>query len=89
MAYRINEKPKKKFSGYISKYASYKKILHLKKTKSIFEVLFCTQDLEDEWLIDVIRFKPKTGEIIEDFMITKKDFDHHKDTYLGEGFLSI
>jgi hypothetical protein len=81
-------KPKiEKSKGNVSLYRSHKVILELKKAGQ--SVLFCTKDLPDEWLIDMIRYKNKTGEISYDCMINASDFDYWVNFYEDKGFVKV
>ena len=76
--------PKKKSLGNISKYKD-SEIIFLVENKT-YSVLFCTTDLPDKWLIDMVKYKTKTGEIVDDCMITEDDLDHWKSYYDNKGF---
>ena len=64
---------KKKETHLISEFDKYKKICELTKARSPVTILFCTEDLPDEWLIDVVEYRTKSGVITETYMITSKD----------------
>lgn len=73
MAY-IKKEPEKQF---IAKFDKYKKLNLFTKKRSPISILFCTNDLPDEWLIDVVRYKTKTGLIVENFMILGKQMPNY------------
>ena len=58
--------------SHISDFIKYKKICELSKTRSPLKILFCTIDLPDEWLIDVVEYKPSSGVVSENYIITRK-----------------
>jgi len=66
---------KKKEIQQITDFDNYKKICELKKAHSPITILFCTNDLPDEWLIDVIEYRTKSGIITETYYITSKQLD--------------
>lgn len=61
----------------IQEFDTYKKICQLNKPHSPMTMLFCTNDLPDEWLIDVVEYKTKSGIISETYLITRDDLDRH------------
>ena len=64
---------KKKEIQYISEFDNHKKICQLNKPRSPRTLLFCTEDLPDEWLIDVVEYKTKSGEMLDTYYITSKE----------------
>ena len=64
---------KKKLDMHISEFDGYKKICELKKAHSPITILFCTDDLPDEWLIDVVEYRTKSGVVSETYYITSKE----------------
>lgn len=79
----------KKSISNITKYKEYKKLFLFKKNKGINSILFCTNDLPDEWLIDIITFQTNSGNITEDIMITKKELEQHLEYYRNNGYSEI
>ena len=68
---------KEKEIHHISEYDSYVKICELGKKRSPITILFCTNDLPDKWLIDVVEYKTKSGVITDTYMITDSDMGSH------------
>lgn len=62
---------------YITEYDDFVKICELSKERSPLKILFCTNDLPDKWLIDVVVYRNKTGRIVEEYGIIQKDFKKH------------
>jgi len=84
MAYK-----KKKVTQNISDFDNHKKICELKKAHSPATILFCTEDLPDEWLIDVLEYKTKSGVITENYGVNAKSMPGYID-FLGKcGFDKI
>lgn len=65
---------------------NFKKLFTLRKPRSSIVIEFMTDDLPDEWLIDVFRYRAKSGEIVETFLITKEDLDSWIRTYKKDGY---
>jgi hypothetical protein len=82
-----NYSKKKKASNHISHYDDYKVLARLTKPKSPITVLFCTHDLPDEWLIDMIEYRTKTGEVTFCPGILGKDLQHHIENYINDGYV--
>lgn len=59
----------------ISEFDGHKKICVMKKSHSPITLLFCTNDLPDEWLIDVVEYREKTGIISDDYYITSAQLE--------------
>jgi len=70
----------------ISKYKSYKKIYKFSKPKSYKVIEFMTNDLPDEWLIDIVEYRKKSGVITLDFMILQKEITKWIDKYKSDGY---
>jgi hypothetical protein len=60
--------------GNISEYNGYKTLYEFKKRQSPY-VVKMVEDLDDSWFIYVIWYKKRSGDIISNRMITKKDLD--------------
>ena len=73
----------------VVKYDSYKKLCELKKPHSPITILFCTEDFPDEWLIDVVEYRTKTGIITEEYMITSKELDGYIQFCGKDGFTKL
>jgi hypothetical protein len=74
MAYK-----KKKETVLISEFDKYKKICQLRKSHSPITILFCTKDLPDEWLIDVVEYKTRSGVVVDSYYITSKEMPGYID----------
>ena len=73
----------------ISKYKDFEVLFTLSKPKSPIGVLFCTEDLPDKWLIEMVEYKKKTGEITYDVMITSKDLKRWESYYQENGYEKV
>lgn len=74
--------------GNISKYSNSKLLVHMTKPRSHNSVKFFTDD-EDEWLIDKVIYKTRSGEIVLDEGIVAKDFDHFIKRFEEEGYKKV
>lgn len=68
---------KKKETILISEFDNHKKICELKKKHSPITILYCTNDLPDKWLIDVVEYRTKSGVVSETYYITSKELETH------------
>lgn len=57
------------------------------KPRSPFSVYFMIEDPKDDWLINLVRFKTKTGEIAYEAMFIKPDFEKEIESYEKDGFI--
>lgn len=73
----------------IQEYDSYKKISRFTKKKSAYTIEFITDDLPDEWLIDVVKYKTKSGIVTDNFVILRKDIEYQKSLIINDGFLEV
>ena len=64
---------KKKITQNITDFENHKKFCGLKKAHSPITILFCTEDFPDEWLIDVVEYRTKSGDVTETYYITSKE----------------
>lgn len=71
----------------LSVYKNYKKLYTITKPRSPHMVEILTNDLPDEWLIDIIRYDKKTNEIIDDFMILQPELSRWLDYYTRNGWI--
>jgi len=76
---------KEKEIHHISEYDSHVKICELRKKRSPLTILFCTNDLPDKWLIDVVEYKTKSGIISDTYMTIASDMDSHIKFMAGSG----
>jgi len=63
---------KKKEVKNISGFSAYKEIMRMKKKKSPHSVIFCTND-PDGWFINCVEYRTKSGVVMHDDCIIKKD----------------
>lgn len=78
--------PKKK-EVFIDSFKKYKKYKEFRKPRPPLAILFCTEDLPNEWLIDIVEYKPKTKLVTDNYMITTKQVKTFEDLYKGKGFV--
>jgi len=79
---------KTKKEKFIDEFKNFKKIHKLTKPRSPIIIEFMTDDLPDEWLIDIIRYK-KTGLVVDNFIIISKEIAHWVDTYIKDGYILV
>lgn len=78
---------KEKEVKYVDNFGkNFKKLYKLTKPRSPMFIEFMTDDLPDEWLIDVIRYKRKSGIIIEHYVILRKQLEGWINMYKNEGW---
>ena len=70
----------------IEDFKDYKKYLKLTKKRSPLTVEFMSDDFPDEWLVTVVRYKSKTGIVVDNYMIIRKDFDRHLELFKADGY---
>ena len=85
MAYRKKEKEE----VYISSFNSYKKICELKKPRSPKTILYCTNDFPDEWLIEVVEYRTKSGLVTYNPMIIAPNLKSHMNSFEKDGYIKI
>lgn len=83
-----NFKPKKK-EYFVDSFNKYKKIKEFRKPRSPITILFCTADLPDEWLIDIVEYKTKTKLVTDNYMITAKQIKTFESLYNRNGFEEV
>lgn len=71
----------------ISDYKDYKKLFKLSKPKSAIIIEFMTDDIPDEWLITVLKYKNKTGVVTDNFGIIPPDMDYWIKLYQEKGWI--
>jgi len=71
---------------YITKYDSFKKLYEFTKPRSPISILFCTDD-EDEWLIDIVKYRTRSQEVTNNFVILAKDLERWIEIYENQGFI--
>lgn len=69
----------------ITDYSSYKVLYELTKKRSPRAMLLVT-DKDDDWLVTVIEYKKKTGEVIRSPMIIKPDIEVRLSTLIKDGY---
>lgn len=65
----------------------FKKIYKLTKPRSPLCIEFMTDDLPDEWLIDIIEYRKKSGLVTEHFVIRQVDIETWLQIYFKDGFI--
>jgi len=73
----------------ISNYSKHTILLTMTKPRSAFTVYFTVEDPKDDWLINIIRFKTKTGELAYEAMIIKPDLERQIEAYEKDGFVKV
>lgn len=73
----------------ISDYSKHKILVAMTKPRSAFSVYFTIEDPNDDWLINVVRFKTKTGELAYECMIIKPDLERQIESYEKDGFVKV
>lgn len=72
-------------SKNIQDFKNYKKIHKLSKPRSPIIIEFMTDDI-DQWIITILRYKRRSGEIVENFMILEKELDKWISIYNKDGW---
>jgi hypothetical protein len=80
---------KDKKTVYLSHYASFKKLSELSKPRSPLSVLICTDDIPDEWFIDIVEYRTKTKVVTNVSTIIRKDLDDRMSRYLSNGWITL
>ena len=83
------KKKKEKKTKYISEFNNYKKICQLNKHHSPITILFCTDDLPDEWLIDVVEYRTKSGVVVDNYGVNAKTLQDYINFCGKDGFTKI
>ena len=78
----VSTKPMK-----FNRFCLHKSLYSLSKKKSSISVLFCTEDLPDEWLIDVVEYKQSTQLVTNTYMILAKQLDFYIKLYEKDAFV--
>jgi hypothetical protein len=73
----------------ISLYSKYTPLVKMEKPRSPFSVWFLLEDPKDDWIINVVRFKTKTGDLAYECMIIKPDLERQIESYEKEGFIKV
>ncbi|HPV55882.1 MAG TPA: hypothetical protein PKW61_02040 [Tenuifilaceae bacterium] len=71
----------------LDKYKDYKKLYKLTKPRSPLVVEYMTDDLPDEWLISVVTYKRKSGEITDSHLILSKDMEDSLSRLKSDGYV--
>jgi len=81
---------KKKKEQHISEFGdSFKKLYKLAKPRSPLYIELMTDDLPDEWLIDVVKYRKKSGIVTDNFLITQKEIPQWLIWLEKEGFIQL
>lgn len=87
MTYKsLNPKAKAKVKENIKDYTSFNKLFTMTKEKSMFSVLFCT---EDDFLIHVMKYRNKSGVVSECTIVLQTDIPRWTQIYEKEGFAKV
>lgn len=78
-------KPVKK-DIFLESFKKFKKINEFRKPRSPITILFCTNDLPDEWLIDIVEYKSKTKLVTDHYVIMANQVKKFTQLYKGNGF---
>lgn len=84
----MSYKPKKK-EVFIKQFEKFEKIKAFKKPRSPLTILFCTDDWDDKWLIDIVEYKSKTGLVTDNYIITEKQIPRFTDIYNNHGYVEV
>jgi len=57
----------------VSDFVEFKELLRMKKPRSPHSILFCTDDFPDEWFIQCVEYRSKSGVVVHDDCINSKD----------------
>lgn len=80
---------KKKINKSIEDFKKFKKYFKYSKPRSPLFIEFMTDDFPDEWLIDIVRYRKKSGVVTDHFVILQKDLEHWKSIYEKDGFTKL
>lgn len=82
---------KKKEDKYISEFSDekFKKYFKLTKPRSPLCIEFMTDDLPDEWFIDVVTYRRKSGIVTDHFIIIQKEIDQWLEWLKKDGFTKL
>jgi hypothetical protein len=80
---------KEKKVGNISEYENFTPLIKMEKPRSPFSVWFMLEDPKDDWLINIVRFKTKTGELAYECMVIKPDLERQIELYEKDGFVQL
>jgi len=78
---------KKQIQQTLDDFIEFKKIYKLTKKRSPDTIEFITDDIPDEWLITVIKYKTKSKKIMDNFIILKKQVNDKLESYQNEGWI--
>ena len=76
----------KKIANISSFQKGFKKLYLLTKPRSCLCIELMTDDLPDEWLIDVVKYKKKSGEISDNFIINSEDIEYWLNKFKKDGW---
>ena len=84
----MRAKKVKESDGNISKYAEYEILITMEKPKSISAVHFY-EDPNDDFMINAVEFKKKTGEINHHSLIIRPDLENFVRNFERSGYVKI
>lgn len=61
----------------------------LQKQKAGYTLLLTLADKNDDWLINVYKYRTKSGEITHESMIIKPDIEKYLGYYFKEGYTEV
>lgn len=70
----------------IDNFKKHKVLYKLSKSRSPNSVMICTDDIPDEWLIDVVEYRTKSGVVTGLSTIIAKDLQRKIDWYVDNGW---
>ena len=73
----------------ISAYSKHKILVAMTKPKSAYSIYFTVEDPKDDWLVNIVRFKTKTGECVYEVMVINPDMEDHIKIYENDGFVKV
>lgn len=71
----------------ITDYKNYKKICKLTKPRSPIVIEFMTDDLPTEWLINIVKYKAKTGIVTDSVMILNPEVVGRIEGFQRDGYI--
>lgn len=80
---------KQKKETTIADFNNHKVLLRLQKSRSPLSVLVCTDDLPDEWFVDIVEYKTKSHVVTNVSTVTKKDVQSRIDWYEKNGWTRL
>jgi hypothetical protein len=73
----------------ISSYSKHKVLFTMTKPRSAYSVSFMLENPKDDWLVEIVRYKTKTGECAHECMVIKPDVERQVEMYEKDGFVKV